>query len=189
MHTEFDRAGNHDDENEDLEGVDQRRNENALVLVTAAVAVRTEIVYGHVTAAVADEGEDSVREEADAERTGDLDADDLRKERNGNALGQEHGNQLVGRREENGKQRPGRDHPARIERGGRRRDAALRNRAGKRTGGRSDRTSTLEKLLERATCVGFNRLQDEIRRKEERKKQQGFLDEFDQAWAIASFGH
>ena len=50
------------------------------------------------------------------------------------------------------------------------REVKLSDYPGKRTGGRSDRTSTLEKLLERATCVGFNRLQDEIRRKEERKK-------------------
>ena len=106
MDRQLDRARDEDDEEEDLRRVDERGDENALVRATAAVAVFAEVMDVQGPTAHMESGADPVHKKADGNRRADLQKDNPHEDGNGNLLGQENGQELVGRREENGEKRP-----------------------------------------------------------------------------------
>ena len=190
VHAELDRAGYDDDEGEYLERVDERRDEYALVAVAPAVAMLAELVDRDPAADVPHERQHAVRREADRHRADALQADDLDEQPDRHALAQENRHQLVGGGEEHRQQRPHRYGAAGVERRGGGGHPALRNRPRERSGRGTDRTSALEKPLERTARMRLHRLKDEIRREEERKEEQRLPEELrHQPAEIASLGH
>ena len=169
VHAELDCARYDDDEGEYLERVDERRDEYALVLVASAAAVLAELVHRNLAADVPHERKYAVRSKADRDRTDALESDYLDEQPDWYAFAEENRNQLVGGGEEDSQKRSHRYGAAGIERRGRGGHSALRNRPRERASRRTNRTSALEKPLERTARMRLNRLQDEIRREEKRK--------------------
>ena len=123
-------------------------------------------------------GEDSVRREANRDRAYAFEADDLGEQPDRNALAQKNRHQLVRGGKKHRQQSANRNGAAGIKGSGRGRNTALRNSPRKRSGRRANRTSALQKPLERTARVRLHRFKDEIRRKEKRKEEQRLADEF-----------
>ena len=107
--------------------------------------------------------DDQVRRHAGDKRDQDLQPQDLEEQAGVDALGHQHGQHLIGRREEDRHQRTQRDHPAGIQRcrhGGK---AALRNHAQQRTGHRTRSARTTHDGVGTRARGMFERFERQIR--------------------------
>ena len=111
------------------------------------------------------------------------------QERDRHLLGEEYGNQLVGGGEEYGHKGTRRDHAARIERRGGRRETALGHNPRCGPEKRAPLTDAPELPPERAPSMRLHPFQHQVGGEEERKQQQILDQEVDHAAEIASFGH
>src|SRR5574344_715037 len=186
---QFHCAGDDEDENEDFGGVHQRRHDDALVLVAAAVAVFAELVdIDRKDILAPEENENSVDGEADDHRKHHLESDDLGDQLRRRLLAQHDRDQFVGRGEEDRDQGADGDDSAGIERSRGGGESALGKRACGGPDEGPDRASALEKSPKRAACMRFNPLQDQVSDEQEGKKLQLLDDEFNHAGEIASLG-
>ena len=154
-------------------------NENSLVFVAAAVAVGAKVVDRDGAANVPRKGKDAVERKADSNRRRHLDGDYLHHKRGRHLLRNKNWNELVGSREKHGNERADGHYATRVERRGRGRYAALRNRAGESTSERPYRLRPLKTALQGAARVGLDRLEHKVGHEEKRQKQKSLFYEVD----------
>ena len=172
MERQLDRAGNDEDEHEDLGGMDERRHKHALALLAAAPAMGAQLIDAELDAALPEHLQYGVHREAHRNARHDLHGDDLEEKQRRHLLGDEHGDQFVRGGEKHGDERAGRNRAAGVERGRRRRKAALRKDARQRTEERPETTGAPEPTLERTFRPRLQHLKHQIGDEEKRQEQE-----------------